>query len=206
MKILKLKIIISLLIIIICSSAFAQSNISFKLSTFALQAELDENAPMYKLNLSKNGKWLVEPGLIISTEVFPSFRIASVKLIQGLYLDRMAKIGGFTHLGLNRRILKSWKHSLNFGLGLAICYRKSWREIDNYQEDKRYIKAENEWQYAYQWLSFEIEYDYILNKKSDLSISLNTIHLNTFSVAVGWRYWMSKKRRKRKGSCNCPQF
>ncbi len=200
------KIFLLVIGIFIFSISFSQSNISLKVSSLTMQASLDKNVDIYKNNLTENGKWLIEPGLVFSTEFFFVQRIATLKLIQGIYLDRADKLSGFTHIGFNRRILKRWKHSFNVGIGTSICYRKDWQIIENYQTEKRYIKAENGWYYTFQWLSFEIEYDYALGKNIDLSVSINTIRPRTVALAIGLRYWINKKRRKRRGGCNCPQF
>jgi hypothetical protein len=63
-----------------------------------------------------------------------------------------------------------------------------------------------EWQHKFSWLSGEIEYNLYMNKFTDLCISLNHIQAESMGLAVGFKYWINKKPRKKRGCVSCPGF
>jgi len=201
MKIFNLKLV--LLFILIWSGQFtiAQTNFSLKLNTLTYQ--FTETQPdLLKLKLSGNGQLAAEPGLIIAYEAYASSK-AALKLSQSLIFDKASHLAAATSIMIKFRVAKSFKHSFYLALGPVYHYRKTWADMEGYTDEPIYNIA-SDWQHKISWLSAEIEYNYYLNKVTDLSISLNHIQAESVGIAFGFKYWINKKPRKKKGCVSCP--
>ena len=198
---LKLKIIIlSIFLAICCKSTFSQSNFSVGLTGLGVDFGDCDNAEIYKLKVGSNGKIVLEPGLRFGAEIYAS-PITSLKFVQNVRFDSMEKIAGSTQIMLRFRLFKVYKHSLNIGIGPQVFYRQSWQEIDGYIDEKIYESGAA--QYKICWLSGELEYNYWITKKCDLSFAINHLSPEVASFAIGVKYWISRKSNK----CNtCPSF
>jgi len=76
---------------------------------------------------------------------------------------------------------------------------------EGYVDDGAY-NIVGEWQYKLAWLSGELEYNYYLTKNSNMSISLNLIRPESVGIAIGYKYWISKKPKRKRGCVTCPSF
>jgi len=146
----------------------------------------------------------VEPGLLFSYEGYASSTTA-LKLVQSLILDKAMHISGMTQLMIKFRLVKSFKHSFYFGFGPAYHYRKTWADMEAYVDEPIYNESAD-WQHRLNWLSGEIEYNYYLTKRSDLSVSINHTQAESIGIAFGYKYWLNKNPGKKKGCVSCPSF
>jgi hypothetical protein len=196
-----------LLFTLFCGFCFffteAQSNINIKLSTFTYQFT-DNNAQLAKLKLSNNGKLAFEPGLIIAYEAFAS-PTTSLKINTALIMDKAGKFAGFPQILIRFRLFNAYKHSMTLGVGPAFYFRQSWADIDGYEANDVY-SGDGDWQFRPVWFSGELEYNYYLSKMSNLSVSLNLINPESVGLAVGYKYWISKKGKRKRGCISCPSF
>ena len=193
---------ISVILVISISNYFvAQTNFSIKVSTVTYQ--FTETQPeLTKLKLSSDGKIAVEPGVIIAYEAYANSNTA-LKLTQIAILDKASYLAGATSAMIKFKLLKSFKHSFYVALGPTFHYRQSWADMEEYVDEPVY-NSNDDWQHKFSWLSGEIEYNYYLNKVTDLSISLNHIQAESIGLAIGVKYWINKKPRKKRGCISCP--
>ncbi len=202
MRILNIFIFISIFGIV--SITKGQKNISFKLLSITTNQFENRNSSIYKSKLTDNGKFTFEPGILFTYEVYAN-QNSALKINQALYNDRCSKLAGFSQILVKFRLGRIWKHSFSIGIGPILHYRKDWSDIEGYQDENLY-KVWSDWQQRFSWISGEFEYDFYLNKKGDLSISINHIHAEGISLAIGYRHWISKKSKKKRGCVSCPLF
>lgn len=191
------------LLILLGCHVLAQNSVSFKANT--LTCQFTETQPaLAKLKLSGDGKLAAEPGIIFAYETYANSNTA-LKLSQAILLDKASHLAGATSVMIKFRLLKSFKHSIYLALGPTLHFRKNWADMDEYVDEPVYNSNED-WQHKISWLSAEIEYNYYLNKKTDLSISLNHVQAESVGLAIGVKYWINKKPRKKRGCVSCPGF
>ena len=206
MKVLKyLSILILLLTANLC---FAQNNFSIKAYGLGVHPFSEVNSSILTKKIDANGKLAFEPGLIIASEFFINSNSVSLKPMQSIYLDRMGKLAGFTHLGFRAYVYNKKRHTLALGIGPSLFYRQNWSEIDNYINEDIYNEFDS-FQYKFFMLSGEIEYSYYFSKLNYLSFSINQIDLQGFTFSVGVKQLFKYKKKKhsaRKKACDCPSF
>ncbi len=194
---------------LICSLCFvhsiimAQSNVNFKLNTFTWQFT-DNNAHLAKLKLDDKGQFAIEPGLIAAYEAFAS-PLTSLKINMALLMDKAGKFAGFPQILFRFRLFNAYKHSMTIGLGPAFYFRQTWVDIEGYEANDVY-QGDGSWQFRPIWITGEIEYNYYLTKMSNLSVSLGLINPESIGLAVGYKYWISKKSKRKRGCISCPSF
>lgn len=192
-----------LLAVCICMSAtlcMAQSNISAALTGLGIDFGDRTNAPIYKIKADNEGKIQLEPGIRLGGEIYAS-DITSIKFAQTIKLDCMKKAAFSTQVMLRFRVFKIYKHSLSVGIGPCGFYRQTWEESEGYVEDNVYHSGS--FQTKICWLSGEIEYNYYLSKKNDLSFAITHSNPESMGFAIGIKHWISRKS----SHCNtCPSF
>lgn len=181
--------------------AFGQSTFGIKLKTFSINPAGISNEHLAPFSIDNNGRFTVEPGLVLSYESFILEDVNSIVFKQGGFIDAAKQFAGFTHIGFKTKIWNKWQHSINIGVGPTLYYRSTWEDLDNYKEDKRYSSFSN-WQYKALYFSGGMEYNYNINRKWDLSASLFYDHYEGASLYFGFRYWISRKIKHKRG-CNC---
>ncbi len=194
-------IILSYLLIIPVFYVFSQSNISFKLNTISYNFLKNENSMLYNSKITPNGELTFEPGIQVAYEFFGN-SYTSFKIKQLVKVDACSKISGSTQIMIRGKFFSKWKSSFYIGVGPVLFYRDTWTSIDNYIENNFYSQV-SIFDYRNIWLSGEIEYSYTINRNGSFAISLNHINGNSLGVTVGYKYWISRKPRRK---CNCPSF
>lgn len=196
-----MKIYLIILIVLAAKILNAQNNFSLKLSPISYQFS-DVQPELVKLKPGGDGKLAFEPGLLFSYEEFAGSN-TSLKVSQAIILDKATKLSGSTQIMIKFRAIKYFKHSVYAGFGPIVHYRQSWTTIENYVPEPAY-KIAGDWQYKFSWLSGEVEYNYYLNKYTDLSVSLNQTQAESIGLAIGFKYWFSKSPKKKRGCVSCP--
>ncbi len=191
------------LIFLASQNTFAQNSFSIKANTVTYQFT-DTQPELVNLKLSSDGKMATEPGVILAYETYATNN-AALKLSQALILDKASHLAGATSIMIKLKLVKSFKHSVYVALGPTFHFRKNWADMDGYIDEPVYNSTE-EWQHKFSWLSGEIEYNFYLNRMTDLCISLNHIQAESIGLAVGLKYWINKKPRKKRGCISCPSF
>jgi hypothetical protein len=180
-------------------SLFAQSNFNLKLTTISYQFT-DVQPELAKLKLSENGQFAFEPGLIIGFEGYATNN-AALKISQSFLCDKAAHLAGSTQVMVKFRLIKSFKHAVYIGIGPVFHYRQTWANMENYIDETVYSTS-LDWQHKFSWISGEIEYNFYLNKLTDLSISFNHTQAESIGLAIGFKYWFT--RTTKKGCISCP--
>lgn len=183
---------------------YAQTNASFRLNTITFQAS-EPQPDVLKTKLSGDGKVAAEPGIIFAYEAYAS-EIAALKISQSLIYDKAGHIAGGTSLMIKFQLIKAFKHSFSISAGPVMHYRQSWTDMEGYEPEPIYAEGEVDWQSKFSWISGELEYNYYLNKHTDLSISLVHIQAESVGLAIGVKKWINKKPRKKRGCISCPSF
>ena len=184
---------------------YSQSNFSFRISGLNYCFTDYSINNQFQNTLNKNKKILLESGIIITYDNFITGDYFSLRLKQGLFLDKMNMKSGFTSIGLRRKIFSSFEHSLNIAVGPCINYRESWNKISDYDNEDNY-KVSGNIEHKFLILNAELEYNYSISPKSDISFSINYNQPYTVGFSVGLRYWFNKKVRNKKKCISCPSF
>lgn len=155
---------------------------------FGVSVHLKESPypELFPNRLDEKGYITLNYGAIVGYDRFIVRDVHAVRLEQGLYADCAASLAGFTHLGWRGRIFQKNRHSLNGGIGPTLVYRRDWNRIEGYQDDG-YFNKQGKWQYKFYWYAGELEYNYKLRGKTDLSVSLVPGLPELVSVGVGLR-------------------
>ncbi len=194
---------IILVVLLIANSEYAktQSNISVKLNSLTYQIS-DTQPDILHRTLSENGKLATEPGIVFAFDGYAS-PTAALHISQSFIYDKGSHLAGASSVMVKFRLLKYYQHSLYAAFGPTFHYRQTWENIDGYKPEN-YYKQGSDWQYKISWLSGEIEYNYYINKMNDLSVSLLHIQARSIGFAIGFKHWISKHQRKKRGCISCP--
>lgn len=161
---------------------------AFTVKFFGLSVHLKESPypEIFPNRLDEKGYLTVNYGALVGYDRFIVRDVHAIRVEQGLYADCSASLAGFTHLGWRGRIFKKNRHSMNGGIGPTLVYRRDWNRLEGYT-DAGYFNKIGEWQYKFYWYAGELEYNYKLKEKMDLSVSIVPGLPELVSVAVGVR-------------------
>lgn len=175
------------------NKSWAQRYWGIKYFGLSLHPKGDPNAPLMPLNLDKKGYFVLNLGGMLSYEQFWKPHKFSFKVIQAVYTDCAAQLGGFTHLGLRAVIFQNQRHSLSGGLGPTFIYRRNWYKLPGYQDSgffdgTTYIS----WQYKFIPYAGELEYNYKISEKTDFSTTFVPGYPSLISLSFGLRFRLGK--------------
>ena len=166
----------------------AQHNFGIKYFGLSMHPRGDEQSHLMPYRLDDRGVLVVNFGGIASYQKYVYTNLLSFKLAQGIYTDSGGLISGHTHLGFRFRFIERGRHSAMFGFGPTMVYRRSWKVKEGY-ESTGLFKEKGNVQYLFVWYGGEIEYNYLLSDKLDLSINFLPGYPLVMSFGVGLRYW-----------------
>ena len=179
----------------------SQNSLSARIITVSTHPFAESNLALHKNPIDNSGYLTFEPGLVFSYDRY-LFKKFSFRFSTALMNDRFNLLAGYSQILLKYKILKYYKHSLYLGFGPAIHYETDKTFIENYVNEDNYSIVNNT-MYKISWLSGLVEYNYYLNKKTDLALALNHIHPRTIAISIGVRFDMPDPNGK---GCNCPSF
>jgi len=176
-----------ILLLIMTNVKFANAEVIYSIKLIGLTGHLkkNQNPHLYRIKFDKKGKMVINLGLVLSAEYFIYKEVLSIKFAQAFMLDCAFLPSGFTHLGL-RLCAHSGRHTFTIGNGPTLFYRQDWRNLPAYH-DEGLLKRSGNMQYRFFWYAGEVEYDYALSGKPDLSISLIPGPPVFFTIAPGIR-------------------
>lgn len=157
--------------------ALAQEAINYKnaltLKFFGFTMHLKESPypEIFPNKLDEKGYATMNYGGIVGYDRYLKSKKFSIRAEQGLYTDCAGKLAGFSHLGFRVLLIEHGRHALNAGLGPTLVYRKDWNRLDGYLDDG-YFKRKGDWQYRFYWYGAEMEYNYLLNNSTSISVNL----------------------------------
>lgn len=184
------------ILVFICTisvKAITQNNIGVKFFGLSVHPKGEkENAFLMPNKLDKNGYLVMNFGAEVMCEKFIYQDLLSVKVIQALYSDCAARLGGFSHIGIRAKIFNLGKHSLYGGIGPTLVFRKNWLDLDGYVNPNRFKGGpENKYQHLFLWYGGEFEYKYQMNQKLDFAVSFVPGYPDLMSLAFGVSLRMS---------------
>lgn len=130
-------------------------------------------------------------GTIISYQKYLYKKRLSIKFAQGAYSDCARLFAGHTHIGLRINFLNGRRHSLELGVGPTYVYRQSWYRFAGYEQEVGYLKPKGDWQTAFVWYGGEIDYNYHLNDKWNISLNVIPGPPYFMTFGIGARYWFN---------------
>lgn len=168
----------------------AQNNIGLKFFGLSIHPKGEkDNAFLMPNKLDKEAYLVLNIGGVISYEHYIYKDFLSIKVAQAFYADCAARAGGFSHIGVRGRILKTGKHLLNGGIGPTIVYRRNWLELEGYKNQNRFKGHKvDRWQYLFLWYGGEFEYKYALGTQWDLSASFIPGYPDLMSLSLGMNF------------------
>jgi len=190
MKVLKLAI---LFLIIFNMQTFSQSSLDLKLMFLSLHPVKDMRQPdtkIYENSIDNNGNLIKCPGIIFEYNKYFYLTTWSFQFTQGVFVDAIANLAGFTHLLLDYKLYHKKKIAVNIGLGPGLSYRQSWFNNNRYVPNDKYAingDIQTKW-----FLASELDFNYYVGKRLDVNLSLLSGHeYGTVSINFGMRYWVN---------------
>lgn len=172
----------------------AQSDINIKLSSIAFDLKPGSGSELV----------LFEPGLVFSYEFFLRDRLFSTRFSQGIRMDNEKGISGFTSGKLHIAIYQKWKTEINISAGTGLAYRMDFGKTSD--QDNNDYSGTGKMKTGNMFVAGGVEFNYSLNRKTDLSISAEHFYPNKIFLNAGIRYWISKKIKKRHKCISCPDW
>lgn len=169
--------------------------VGVKFLCFSSHPLTSPNAHLMPLKADSKGIFVYNPGGTLNAEVFLLKNILSIKFVQGLYGDCAMRFLGFSHLGFRLRLLNIKRFSLNFGIGPTLIYRQSWFHFPEYDTSEKYMKGSSfeNWEYLFIWYGGEIEMNYRIKDKWDISVSVVPCGIKLININAGFRYRFGEK-------------
>ena len=174
----------------------AQSSFTAKYYGLTVHPFGDPTAHLQPRKLDKNAVFVLNHGLFVGYERFVYKELVSVKFIQGFLQDCSKGFASVTHLGVRATLYQTDKHRFIFGIGPTLIARESWSRFG-----KQYISSNffNEHEHPkfgpIQWrfitYGIDLEYDYCISEKNNISISLTPGFPLANIVSVGWKHWIT---------------
>jgi len=188
-------IVLFLFFLIIPVVGFSQDNFSAKFFGFSFHPDGDVNADNMPTKVDKNGVLVVNIGVYLGYEKFVFKDKLSIKTATAFYSDCGGLFSGLVHVGFRGVIVQFDKFSINGGLGPTFIYRRSWySKFDDYVNSGFYNGNETHfWQYKFLWYGGELEFNYKLNDRLDLSTTFIPGYPKLLELSFGVRYRFKKQ-------------
>ncbi len=189
------------------NSSYSQTSFSVKLTTLSFNTNENTGFPKSGLQFDKKGKFAFEPGVAVSWEsVFWDLPL-SIRVTQIIGLEKNIKIAGATQLKLHWNVFSRWKSAINVSAGPGLYYREKFNPSSE-TETPDYNDINGNFELSDYYISAGIEYNYKINKSSDISISLNHYLQNNGHLMFGFKRWIDRKKRPRRSyRCKtCPTW
>jgi hypothetical protein len=182
-----------LLLLAVSFYTFSQSSLDVKLMFLSMHPVKSMRQPdtkIYENSIDENGNLIKCPGIIFEYNKYFHLTTWSVQFTQGIFVDAIANLTGFTHILLDYKLYHKKKFAINIGLGPGLSYRQDWHNSYRYVENDGYTvngKFQTKW-----FLASELDINYYISNKFDVNISLLAGHeYGTLSINLGVRYWVS---------------
>ena len=197
----KKALIVLILVLLSIFHLNSQNSLSARIITVSTHPFADINLPLHQNPIDNSGYVTFEPGLILSYDRY-LFKKFSFRFSTAVMNDRFNLLAGYSQIIFKYKVMKYYKHSLYLGFGPAFHYATNKTSVENYVNEENYSIVNNT-MYKISWLSGLIEYNYLINKKTDLAIALNHIHPWSVAISFGVRYDIPDMNGK---GCNCPGY
>lgn len=198
----KITIIIILLLLIINTKLTSQTALSLKFAPVSFHPFKENNKKFFENKIDANALFVIEPCVILSSETFIYSDELNVRFMLGGMSDAVSHAALFFQAGLKYRLFQTYRSGFSIGAGVVFYGRESRLEDNGFYPEK-FWGRNGTWEYSIGGLG-EIEYNFMLSEKHDLLLSLMYgTEIKIFTIAVGYRFWLSTviKNPKKCGSC-----
>ncbi|MBR6277904.1 MAG: hypothetical protein IKR41_04015 [Bacteroidales bacterium] len=186
--------------ILLTIKVLGQQNISFGLIGPGFDFGGRVNSAIYETMPGEDKVLIMEPGFRLGVELYAT-PATSFKFVQAFRIDCMRKMAFSSQIMIRFRLFKVYKHSLSFGFGPTAFYRQTWANIPGYTDEKLY--KGKDMQHTINWVSAELEYNYVISKYNDLSFCVTHQNPDAMGFAIGLKHWFTRKSNK---CSTCPSF
>jgi len=196
MKTVRTSIILTFLLIMAMTPLYAEKYaVGIKLCSFSSHPKGSPNAQFMPYKFDAKGIFVYNPGGSLSFEYFIFDDLLSIKLMQGLYGDCALKFLGYSHAGFRVRFFKINRFSMNIGIGPTLIYRQSWYSLNGYDISEKimYGSPFENWEYLFIWYGGEIECNFRILERADLSVSFVPAGMDLININIGFRYRFGTK-------------
>jgi len=185
-------------LIVFAGPTFGQSAFTVKYFGLTIHPFGDKTAHLQPKKLDPNAVFVLNKGLFVGYEKFLYEDLISVKFIQGVMTDCSDGLAEVSHLGIRATLLQSDKHRFCFGIGPTLIVRESWTRFGkDYTSSGFFNETYSNRLGALQWkfvpYAFELEYDYCITPKVNLSVSLTPGIPLANIISIGWKHWIKVK-------------
>jgi hypothetical protein len=167
------------------NKAASQTLINVKYIGLSGHLKVSPHPHLYTRKIDKKGFTVLNIGVIAGVERNFIKNWFSVKFVQAVFSDCASQPAGFTHIGV-RFSFANKNHHFSIGNGPTIFYRKDWLDLPGYV-DEGLFKRKDKVQYIFFWYAGEVEYNYRINEKMDIGITIIPGPPEFFTLAPGIR-------------------
>lgn len=152
--------------------ASAQWFVGIKLMGISIHTDEHKNGHLYKNAVGKSKRVALHIGVAITTEyMFNNW--FSMKVDQVAFRDCAGKFAGMSMFNLRYTQQLGKFGNGSVGMGPFFYYRKSWIPIEGYADDGYFKESANKkWQTKFVWYGGELEHNYPINSKLDISTNI----------------------------------
>jgi hypothetical protein len=203
MKKYKTYIVATIIFLGVSNILSSQTTLNFKLSPIGIHPFSEKNTHLFENSIDANGLLVAEPCLMFGIETFIREDYFSFRTIAGVLGDAASKPAFFLNFGLKQRLFQVWRHSLYIGGGPSLYGRNLWSTMDDYVVETGWSSNGN-WEYKV-GIFAELEYAIYISDRHDILASLiYGMQPRTFSLSLGYRFWLSTEIKHPKPCGACP--
>ncbi len=181
--------------------SYGQNTMSARFIALSSHPFANENLDLHKNTIGQKGYFSFEPGVFLAVDIGVAKR-TWVGFSGSIVNSRFDRLAGNAEIFIKYRIFKYWKHFFYIGFGPTVHFSDNRDSIEDYENEERF-QGDGVWKYRVSWLSGFIEYNYYLNKKTQLSFAINHLHPESFAFSVGVRFQIPAGGGK---GCDCPSY
>ncbi|MBO6516108.1 MAG: hypothetical protein JJ975_06130 [Bacteroidia bacterium] len=184
-------------LLLVSINANGQSSFTVKYYAMTIHPFGDATAHLQPRKLDPNAVFVLNSGLFVGYEKFVYQDLVSVKFIQGALSDCSKGLALVSHLGVRGTLYQTPLHRLSVGLGPTYIVRESWKRFGNQYESSGFFNEANwdRWglvQWKFIAYGVDVEYDYCIRKRDNLSISITPGLPLANIISIGWKHWIGK--------------
>lgn len=184
--------LLSIVILLFSYPVRGQSNFCLRYFGITMHPEGNPQWHLMPTRLDDEGKYVMNYGLVAGYEKFTKRDWLSWKVTQGLYTDSGFLPAGHTHIGFRVIAFPHKRFNFRIGFGPSMVYRKSWYSKEDYV-DTHIFKHWKGLQYKFVWYGGELEFDYRIGEKWDISANFLPGMPLFVSINLGVRYWLANR-------------
>ena len=191
-------IILSSLLLKTQAKSQPQFLIGIKFMGLAFHPKKSSHPQLYKNRLDNNGHFVITKGIAVTFDYNITNEL-NLRLSQAfLFGDCANQNAGMTQLGVNAIYpIIDDKHLLSACFGPMLFYRKNWNGLPGYVDENLFKHTKNyKTQYKFVWYGVHGDYNFAINNREYLSISVLPGIPELIAIAPGIIYKSKKVENK----------